>query len=218
MKIVAVNGSPRKNWNTATMLNKALQGAASLGAQTQLVHLYDLSFKGCTSCFACKTKGGKSYGRCAMRDELTPILHAIEEADALILGSPLYLGRVTGEMASFQERLLFPFYTYTLPPASLRQRKIPAAYIYTMNVPEEALSEYGYDRYIATNEMGLQVVFGSGETLLACDTLQFDDYDQVVAPRFDAVAKARRRKEVFPEDCRKAFELGIRLTAGTTGK
>ena len=54
MKVIAVNGSPRKTWNTATLLQKALDGAKSVDADTELVHLYDLNFKGCTSCFACK--------------------------------------------------------------------------------------------------------------------------------------------------------------------
>ena len=73
MKVIAINGSPRKNWNTATMLEKALEGTASEGAETELIHLYDLNFKGCTSCFACKLKDGKSYGKCAMKDELTHV-------------------------------------------------------------------------------------------------------------------------------------------------
>lgn len=68
--VIAVNGSPRKKWNTATLLKHALEGGKSLGADTELVHLYDLDYKGCTSCFACKLKGGKSYGKCATKDEL----------------------------------------------------------------------------------------------------------------------------------------------------
>ena len=79
VKIIAFNGSPRKKWNTATLLEKALEGAASQGAETELIHLYDLNYKGCASCFACKTKGGESYGKCAIKDDLAPILKRIEE-------------------------------------------------------------------------------------------------------------------------------------------
>lgn len=113
MKVIAVNGSPRKTWNTATLLEHALAGATGSGAETELVHLYDLEFKGCISCFACKKIGGKNYGRCAVNDDLTPILKKISEADALILGTPVYFGAETGEMRSFLERLMFPFLTYT---------------------------------------------------------------------------------------------------------
>ena len=71
MRIIAVNGSPRKKWNTAALIDSALDGARSLGAETQRVDLYDLDYKGCVSCFACKKLGGKSYGRCAVKDGLT---------------------------------------------------------------------------------------------------------------------------------------------------
>jgi len=94
MRVLAINGSPRKNRNTATLLVKALERAASQGAETELVHLYDLTYKGCKSCFACKPKGGSSYGRCAAKDDLTDVLAKVEEADALVLGSPIYFFRV----------------------------------------------------------------------------------------------------------------------------
>ena len=95
MKVFAINGSPRKTWNTAKLLQEVLKGAAAQGAETELIHLYDISFKGCTSCFGCKLKGGKSYGRCAMNDGLTPILEKLAGADTFVLGSPIYFGTVT---------------------------------------------------------------------------------------------------------------------------
>lgn len=45
-----------------------------IGAETELINLYDLQYRGCISCFSCKRIGGKSYGKCAVNDELTPIL------------------------------------------------------------------------------------------------------------------------------------------------
>ncbi len=211
MKVMAFNGSPRKTWNTATLLAKALKGAASQGAETELIHLYELNFKGCISCFACKTIGGQSYGRCAVQDDLTPILQRVEEADALILGSPIYFGTVSGEMHSFMERLLFPFFTYTEPPQSLFPKKIPTGFIYTMNVTAEIAKDWGYRQHFDKNSRFLEVAFGSSESLFSFDTYQFKDYTKVVATRFDAVHKAKRRQEVFPQDCQRAFELGARL-------
>ncbi|AFL99447.1 flavodoxin family protein [Desulfitobacterium sp. PCE1] len=46
MKVIAVNGGPRKQWNTATLLHKALEGAQSVGAETEMFHLYELNYKG----------------------------------------------------------------------------------------------------------------------------------------------------------------------------
>ena len=211
IKVIAVNGSPRKKWNTATLLERALEGAASKGAETKLMHLYDLDFKGCVSCFACKMIDGPSYGRCVVRDDLTPLLKAVLDAQALILGSPIYYGTVTGEMRSFMERLFFPFYPYIDPPGSLFPRKISTGFIYTLGATEEMAKERGFGHHISSNEMILERIFGASESLCSYDTYQFEDYSKVFAPRFDPEKKAQRRREVFPLDCAKAFEMGARF-------
>ena len=217
MFMMAFNGSPRKTWNTATLLQRALEGAASQGADTELVHLYDLRYTGCRSCFACKTTGGTSYGRCATQDDLTPLLVRVTEADGLVLGSPIYYGTVSGMMKSFLERLVFPYWTYTDPSQSLFPKRIPAGLIYTMNVTEDLAKDFGYGTHFAVNERVLRVVFGSAESLLSCDTYQFEDYSTVVATRFDPERKAKRRREVFPRDCEKAYAMGVRFaTVGTS--
>ncbi len=210
MKVFGVNGSPRKKWNTAILLNKALEGAASQGAQTELIHLYDLNFKGCVSCFACKTINGKSYGRCAVKDDLTAVLAKVEEVDAMFLGSPIYFGTVTGEMRSFMERLLFPYLAYTNPPSSLFSRKINTGFIYTMNAPEERIGQFG-GQHIGLNEMMLKMVFGASESMMSFETYQFDDYSKVVSTLFDVEKKVQRRKEIFPKDCEQAFQMGANL-------
>lgn len=211
MKVLAFNGSPRKTWNTATLLNKALEGAASQGAETELIHLYDLNYKGCISCFACKTKGGKSYGKCPIQDDLAPIFKKVEEADAIILGSPIYVGRVTGEMASFMDRLVFQYLEYSNSDRLLFPKKINTGFIYTMNETEEMLKTFGMDKPIEFTEFVMRKVFGASESLLSFDTYQFNDYSKVVATTFDAEAKAKRRAEVFPVDCQKAFDMGVRF-------
>lgn len=212
MKIIAFNGSPRKEWNTATLLKRALEGASSQGAKTELLHLYDLKYKGCVSCFACKEKGGRSYGRCVVKDDLKPVFKKIESADALIFGSPIYLGNITGEMQSFLERLVFPYLTYTDPPQSLFPKKIPTGFIYTMGLTEELMVEFGYRQRFAGTERFLSRIFGSSQTLLSFDTYQFKDYSKVVATRFNPQEKLKRRQEVFPVDCQKAFAMGVELT------
>jgi multimeric flavodoxin WrbA len=193
------------------LLEKAIEGAVSEGAKAELIHLYDLNFKGCISCFACKTKNGKSYGKCAVKDDLTQVLETVNEADVIILGSPIYFGTVTGEMRSFMERLLFPLSTYTDPPGSLFSRKVRTAFIYTLGASEEMSRERGFDKHIAENEMVMKRIFGASETLCGYDTFQFEDYSKVYAPRFDPAKKAKVRTEVFPIDCEKAFKMGARL-------
>jgi len=211
MKAMAVNGSPRKGWNTATLLRKALAGARKNGAETDLVHLYSLSYRGCISCFSCKKIGGKSYGRCAVRDELTPVLQRAAEADILILGSPIYFHTETGEMRSFMERLLFPYLTYTPGYASIFPGKALTGLVYTMNVTEEKMPAFYQDKTVEASRGVMTRVFGNCEVLLCTDTFQFTDYSKYVSTAWDPAAKARRRQEVFPQDCAKAYELGAKL-------
>lgn len=111
-KVVAINGSPRKNGNTVILLQRALEGAASTGAETTLVNLCDLNYRGCISCFSCKRKDNSLHGRCAMRDGLSPVLDQVVGSDVLFLGTPIYVNNITGAMQSFLERLVFMNLSY----------------------------------------------------------------------------------------------------------
>jgi multimeric flavodoxin WrbA len=211
MKVIAVNGSPRKKGNTATLLAKALEGAKSKGAETELIHLYDLNYKGCISCYACKLKTAKTIGKCAVRDELAPILDRIADADALIMGSPLYLAMITGEMKSFLERLTYPYVSYARNyPSSLFSKKFSVGFIYNMGVTDAAMKERQYDWQIKANQTILDFIFGKTESIIVNDTYQFDDYSKYITAA-DVAAKEKRRREVFPIDCQKAFDMGARF-------
>jgi len=210
MKVIAVNGSPRKNWNTHILLEKCLDGAKEIGAETELINLYDMNFKGCTSCFACKRKG-ITIDKCAMKDDLEAILQEICECDALVLGSPIYFSSITGEMRSFLERLLFPYSSYEGKPSSSFGKKINTAFIYTMNAPSFALPLIGYNKLIKENKKLMIRIFGSSESLAVTSTYQFDDYSKYAMTLFDGAKRLKRRETVFVEDCKKAFLLGKKL-------
>ncbi|MBU3171689.1 flavodoxin family protein [Clostridium estertheticum] len=215
MKIIAINGSPRKDKNTATLLNRSLEGAASQGAETELIQLYDQIYKGCISCFACKLKDGKSYGKCAVKDDLTPILEKLADADAIILGSPIYFGAVTGEMRSFIERFMFPYLVYDPSYSSLFGKKIPTGFIYTMNVNNEQMKAVGYEQGLSFVENAMERLFGSFESLIVNDTYQFNDYSKYVVTSFDEKKKAQVREDQFPKDCKNAFNMGVSFVKQT---
>ncbi len=215
MKVMAFNGSPRKKkWNTVTLLENVLKGAMSAGAETELVQLYDLSFSGCISCFSCKKLSRKEDGVCAVQDDLTPVLDRVKEADALVIGTPVYYGAESASTRAFMERLLFPYNNYAKDLKHLFPKRINTAMIYTMNLPEEMVEAVGLDSMSGFTKMLMEMHFGACELLLSTDTLQFDDYDKYASAMFDKEAKARRHAEVFPEDCKHAFELGIRMASG----
>jgi multimeric flavodoxin WrbA len=214
MNVIAVNGSPRKDWNTATLLQNALAGAESAGAQGKLVHLYDLTFQGCTSCFSCKRKGNTRAGLCAMRDDLQDLLSQVIECDVLLLGSPIYFGDVTGEMRSFLERLLFPNISYDEFGVSTFAGQVSCGLVFTMNCPEQFVTDVHYDVLFEHHAGLMRILKGTTEVLTSHETWQFKDYSAMNAAIFDVEARAKRRAEVFPVDCRKAFEMGARLASG----
>jgi len=208
MKIIAVNGSARKAGNTATLLNKALEGAKSVGAEVEFIQLSDLNYKGCMSCFACKLVSGKH--RCAWNDGLKPVLAKLEAADGVIFGSPIYFMRLSAIMQGCLERFMFPYYIYNRKTPSVFPGKLKTAFIYTMNATEE---------FIAPLKQGLnpvapfmEALFGEKPAeLYSYNTWQYSDYSKYEHACFSVEDKARQRKEQFPKDCAAAFELGKRM-------
>lgn len=140
MRVLAVNGSPRKNGNTAALLEHALSGARSRGAEGRRVDLYDLRYRGCVSCFYCKRKD-RPHGTCALRDDLSPLLAEIRESDAVIFGSPIYYDNITSGMATFLERLLFSNYIYSEAIPTVFPKALPTGFIYDMNITRERAEE-----------------------------------------------------------------------------
>ena len=149
MKALFINGSPRKNGNTAQLLKRAMDGAREAGAEVELVNLYDrnLNYKGCMSCFACKLKGGKK-GVCSFKDDLQPILQKAVEADVLVCGSPNYCGYPSAALRAFMERMEFPAVNYSDYSKPVVLKRICSATIYTMNCPnEEVYRQMNYPLY-----------------------------------------------------------------------
>lgn len=213
MKLLAVNGSPRKNRNTASLLGKIAEGAASKGAESEIIHLTELQFTGCVSCFECKRVGGPSYGSCAVRDGASEALAKAAAADVLVLGTPFYFGMETSFMRAFMERLFFSSMLYKKENRYLAKRKKGTAVVYTMNVPQEVMAGYGYCGVITAAKERMAAIYGSCESMVVCDTKQFDDYSKYECETFDIAEKLKRHETVFPQELQLAFELGQNLVS-----
>lgn len=213
MKIYAINGGPRKKWNTATMLNSFIEGAASVGGQveTETVHLFDLKYTGCVSCFSCK-RDGPGYAKCAVKDGIHGLLQSVSAADGVVFGSPIYFHDITAQLRGFLERLFFQFHSFEKGGGSLAPKKILTAMIYTMNVTEETFNKHKYADNLSTTESYFTYTFHSKpELLYAFNTYEFEDYSRYRANYWDAEEKAAWREKQFPVDCRNAFAAGKRM-------
>ena len=100
MKIIGFIGSPRKEGNTAWAVNKILEAAKGRGAETRAWHSCDLDIKPCKGCLGCVQSD-----KCVINDDMQKLYNALEQAGALVLGSPVYMGQMSAQAKIFTDRL-----------------------------------------------------------------------------------------------------------------
>ena len=213
-KIIIIDGGPRKNFNTASMLQQFAQGAASVSSEIEVktVRLYELDYKGCMSCMACKIKG-KASNVCKFKDALTPVLEEIAQADGLALGSPIYFGDVTGQMRTFLERLAFPWLSYN-DYSMTAPKRMPVVLMETMNGSIDRNNSQGYD----SMEYCINAALGQVEHVNAYNTYQVKNYERFELAGFSEEAKRRYREEHWQQDLLKAFDAGKRMAQAIVEK
>lgn len=211
-KIIAINGSPRTNFNTATLIKDAADGARQAGADVEIFDLYRLEkYSGCVSCFVCKLAPNK--GRCVIKDGLAPVLEAIRSADGLILGSPNYLSEVSAGFRALYERLVFQSLTYQVENRCCNEHKIPVLFIMTSNAPKEIYERMGYDEMLKRYENTLTTFVGDTKIYVADNTLQVKNYERFNWTQFDVETKKKRHEEVFPLERQEVFALGQEMVS-----
>ncbi len=92
MKILGISGSPRRNGNTALLLERVLNGADSAGAETESVFLNELKIAPCQSCNACRTED-----KCIIRDDMGPLYEKLISSDIITLASPIFFGSLSAQ-------------------------------------------------------------------------------------------------------------------------
>jgi multimeric flavodoxin WrbA len=206
MKTIILNASPRKNWNTAQLLEEAKKGAEQAGAETEIFNLYNLNFTGCRSCLACKRAGIDEPCKCYWKDEFSPVIDKIYAADRLIIGSPIYYGEPTGVLRQAIERICFPAMSYNTH-SSLLNKNMDVAVILTMNVNRDFYEKY-YAERIETYFMPFEFLNAKAGIFPVYDTLQVMDYDKYEIKCFSEEHKKTVHAEQFPHDLEMAFQIG----------
>jgi multimeric flavodoxin WrbA len=99
MKVVGIYGSPRKGGNSDQLLDKALEGAASAGAEVHKVFVRDLKMSGCIECGGCD-----KTGKCVVNDDMQTVYPLLQDADVVILASPIFFYSVTAQVKALIDR------------------------------------------------------------------------------------------------------------------
>lgn len=185
-KVVIIFGSPRKNSNTHLLVEKAVEGLQDNGISTEIFYLNEMDIKGCQACYYCKKN---NTTKCAAKDDMQTILSSINEAEGLIIASPIYFCNITAQTKIWLDRL-FPFIDMTA--SSIMPKGKKASFIFTQNQPDFSL----FTDNIKSFEFMLQLIgFELKEDLIAYNLDK--GYKPMVSENKDFL--------------KKAYDLGVNL-------
>ena len=122
MKVVAINGSARKDGNTASLINTVFAELNKENISTELISLAGKNISGCNACYTCKKNQDK---RCIIDDFGNECFAKMFDADAIILGSPVYFANMSGQLKSLMDRAAI----VGLTNGGLFTRKVGAAVV-----------------------------------------------------------------------------------------
>ena len=188
LKVVGIVGSPRKGMNTDTLVTKVLEGAQSIGAETEKIYLNELEIKPCQ---ACDKSPAPDY--CFYKDGMETIYKTLETADALVIGTPAYYDSISSQLKLLIDR-------FNCVSEMIR-------------VPDDKLI---FKSRIAKKKKGVFIwVAGSSrnpEHALAmiklwCKDANIELAETLIVTDSDRGEGARKREDLL----RKAFELGTSL-------
>jgi multimeric flavodoxin WrbA len=144
VKGIGYTASPRKEGNTAWVVNTLLEGAKEQGGETRSWHSGDLDIKPCRSCYGCR-KGDKG---CVINDDMQKLYAALESADALVLGTPVYMGQMSAQAKLFTDRLFaskqfLPRFSPHFKETDIVKKKL--ALVFTQGNPDASLFQEHFD-------------------------------------------------------------------------
>jgi multimeric flavodoxin WrbA len=110
MKVLAINGSPRKNGNTQAMIDEAAEGLREGGIKVEKISLADHDVQPCNGCEACVRKRWS----CPIKDDAIVVLRRMVSADGALIGSPVYYGGVTAQLKALFDRSVMPYQMHAM--------------------------------------------------------------------------------------------------------
>lgn len=102
MKVLLINGSPKANGNTAAALEEMAKIFAQEGIETETLHIGAQAIRGCTACGGCR-----KAGKCVFDDAVNEAAVKLEQADGIVVGSPVYYASANATLVAFLQRLFY---------------------------------------------------------------------------------------------------------------
>ena len=189
MKIVGFIGSPRKSGNTNALVGEILRGAHDGGAETIAYHINELNIRGCQACYKCQTKDGK----CIQKDDMAGLYDEINSADAIVIGTPVYMAQVTSQTKTLIDRFFAFLYSSSESDGNFKSKlgKKKTVTVFTQGQPDPTL---------------FADCFNMTEGILSF--IGFDVIKRITAPGTRNQTDAKENTELM----KNAYDAGVELT------
>ena len=131
MKTIVINADPKRKGICAQLMKQALKGAESVGTEVEYVDLYKMDLSGCRICLICKRD--EDICKCYWRDDFSPLIERIFDADCLLIGAPIFFSNPSSHYMALLERLIYCMVSYKT--GNKFKGKVNVGLFYTINYP-----------------------------------------------------------------------------------
>lgn len=197
MKTVVINAGPKRRDVNAQLAKSAARGAESAGADVEYVDLYKLELHGCMSCLICNNNDDEC--RCYWRDETSPLIERILNADGLVISVPVFFSEPASHYRALMERLIFCIVSYRV--GNKFRGKIDVGLFYTVNYPLDYF-ENSIRPNLKQSEELLEMFNGDVEVRT---------YQNISRRTTKNGENLEEKEKQFQADLKETFEIGARL-------
>ncbi len=199
MKTIVINAGPKRKGLNAQIAKSVVDGAESAGSEVEYVDLYKFDLHGCMSCLICKKK---DPCKCYWRDEVSPLIDRILDADSLIIVAPIFFTEPTSHYRALIERLIFCIVSYDVGNAF--KGKINVGLIYTVNYSKDYFEE-SVRPHLKQSEELFKMLNGKFEIHT------FENISQNAYSKDDDIS-LKSKEEQFLHNLDESFVIGARLS------
>ncbi|MBE6508295.1 MAG: flavodoxin family protein [Methanobrevibacter sp.] len=200
MKTVVINADPKRKEHNAQLMQSAMKGAESVGADVKYVDLYKLDLSGCRICRICKND--EDTCKCYWKDELSPLIEEILNADCLLVGAPIFFSSPSSHYMALLERMIYCIVSYKT--GNKFKGKVNVGLFYTINYPKDYF-EKSVRPHLKQSEDVLKMLNGK-VVVDSFNKISKNDYANMDE---DSI---KSKEDQFARDLEKTFEIGADLS------
>ncbi|WP_407374062.1 flavodoxin family protein [Methanobrevibacter sp.] len=198
MKTIVINAGPKRRDVNAKLAHSAAKGAESSGSEVEFVDLYKIDLRGCMSCLICNNNDDEC--KCYWKDEISPLIERILDADSLIIAAPVFFSEPTSHYRALMERLIFCMVSYKI--GNKFKGKVNVGLFYTVNYPLDYF-EKSVRPNLKQSEDLLEMFNGD---------VEIHTYQNISRLTAKDAEMLKEKEEQLQRNLEETFEIGARLS------